>query len=167
MTEPPTADTTTKRRWINLGEGAAVVGLIISALALWNSWSRDDRPTVVVEKGHPIPLALRGRIESDGKRLAIITVESGHALDSLVLTVPGKPPMDLGGDPMLASSTIEPMLTDVEHKGPGAITITLDARYIEAGTERHAANRYRLAYRWVGGGLLNGPSIRFTGLTRG
>lgn len=166
MTDPRPADNATKRRWINLGEGVAVVGLLISGLALWNSWSKDDRPAVIVDRPPTIPLALRGRVESDGKRLAILPVESGHSLDSVVLTVPGKLPIDLGGDPMLASSAIEPLLPESEHRGPGSIDVTLAARYIEAGTERRATARYRLAYRWVGGGLLNGPSIRFTSLRR-
>ena len=123
-------------------------------------------PAVIVDRPRTIPLALRGRVESDGKRLAILAVESGHSLDSVVLTVPGKPPIDLGGDPMLASSAIEPLLPDGERKGAGSIDVTLTARYIEAGTERRATARYRLAYRWVSGGLLNGPSIRFTGFQR-
>ena len=165
MPEPRSTEQT-RRRWINLGEGVAVVGLIISGLALWNSWSKDDRPSVVVERARAIPLALRGRVESDGKQLAIVPVEPGHALDSLALAVPGKSPIDLGSDPMLATTTIEPLLADAEHKGTGAISVMLDARYIEAGTTRRATGRYRIAYRWVGGGLLHGPSIRFTGLTR-
>ena len=167
MPDPQSPDTSTKRRWINLGEGVAVVGLVISGLALWNSWSKDDRPAVLVEHPRAIPLALRAKVEDDGKRLAIAPVEPGHALESLTLTVAGHPPIDLGSDPTLTAGAVEALLPDGEKKGASAITATLDARYIEAGAERRATGRYRLAYRWVDGGLLSGHSLRLTGLTRG
>ena len=99
----PIPTESSRRRWINLGEGVAVVGLIISGLALWNSWSKEDRPAVVVEQARAIPLALRGKVEDDGKRLAIAPVEPGHALEALTLTVAGKPPIDLGSDPTLTA----------------------------------------------------------------
>ena len=167
MSDPKNADTSNKRRWINLGEGVAVVGLIISGLALWNSWSKDDRPAVIVEKPHAIPLALRGKVEDDGKRLSIAPVEPGHALESLTLTVSGHPPIDLGSDPALFAGAVEALLPDGKKEGTGTLTATLDARYIEGGTERRATGRYRLGYRWVGGGLLGGHSLRLSGLTRG
>ena len=157
----------TRRRWINLGEGVAVIGLIISGLALWNSWSKEDRPAVVVEKARTVPLALRGRLEGDGKRLAIAPVESGHALESLTLTAVGKPPLDLGGDPMLTVDAVERLLPEGKKEGIGALLVALDAHYIEAGTERRSTARYRLAYRWRPGGLIGGPTLRLTGLTRG
>ncbi len=156
-----------KRRWINLGEGVAVVGLIISGLALWNSWSRDDRPAVVVEHAKAIPLALRGKVEDDGKSLIISPVEPGHALESLILNAPGKPRIDLGGEPRLSASAVERLLDNARKDGTGALRVTLDARYIEAGTERRGAGPYRLSYRWTGGGLFGGQSLRLTGMTRG
>lgn len=166
MPDPQPADNA-RRRWINLGEGVAVVGLIISGLALWNSWSKDDRPAVVVEHARAIPLALRGRVEDDGKRLAIAPVEPSHALESLTLAVTGKPPIDLGSDPSLSAGAVEALLPDGKKDGSGSIMATLAARYIEGGTERHNSARYRLAYRWTGGGLFGGKSLRLTGMTRG
>ncbi|MEO7815091.1 MAG: hypothetical protein ABIR87_06570 [Sphingomicrobium sp.] len=166
MPDPNPAETN-RRRWINLGEGVAVVGLIISGLALWNSWSKDDRPAVVVEHARAIPLALRGKVEDDGKRLAIAPVEPGHALDSLILTAPRKPPIALGSEPTLAASVVQGLLPAGKKEGTGALRVTLDARYIEAGTERRSTARYHLTYRWTDGGLLSGHSLRLTGLTRG
>ena len=156
-----------RRRWINLGEGVAVVGLIISGLALWNSWSKDDRPAVVVENARTIPLALRGRVEGDGKRLEIAPIEAGHALESLTVTAAGKPSLDLGNDPVLTSDAVERLLPEGKRDRSGALLVTLDSRYIEAGTERRSKARYRIAYRWRAGGLIGGPTLRLTGLTRG
>lgn len=166
MTEPQSP---ARRRWVNVGEGVAVVGLVISGLALWNSWGREDsKPAVVVEDhARTIPLALRGKVEDEGKRLAIAPVEPGHALDSLTLTATGKPPLELGSDPILSAPSVEGLLPEGKKDAPGAISVTLDAHYIEAGSERRATARYRLTYRWTDGGLLSGRSLRLTGLTRG
>ena len=167
MPDPQSTDSN-RRRWINLGEGVAVVGLIISGLALWNSWSKDDRPKVVVEHARSIPLALRGKLEDDGKRLAIAPVEPGHALETLTLTAPGKPALDLGGEPQLSASAVEGLLNPARKKeGTGSLRVNFAARYIEGGIERRGGGAYWIAYRWTEGGLFGGHSLRLTGMTRG
>ena len=166
-TETP-AETKRRRRLINLGETIALAALVISALGLWNSWSnRNAKPAVVVEKTRSIPLALRGKVGGDGKTLTISPVEAGHALESLTLTAPGKPPIELEGDPTISASAIEALLTGAREEATGSLRITIDARYIEAGIERGGSGRYRVDYRWASGGLFGGQSLRLTGLTRG
>ena len=166
-TETP-AEAKRRRRLINLGEAIALAALIISALGLWHSWSgKDDKPAVVVEKSRSIPLALRGKVEDDGKRLAISPVEPGHALESLTLRAPGKASIDLGSDPSLSASAVEALLPGGNKEGGGAVVVTVAARYIEAGNERTGGGRYRIAYHWTGGGLFGGHSLRLTGITRG
>lgn len=170
MTEPPTeAEKRTRRRWINFGEFVALAALIISALGLWNSWQEGKKgPTEVVEKSRSIPLVLRGKAEDGGRRLAITPVEASHALESLVLTFPGGKTVELGDDGDLAASAVESALADPgERKGNGSVTAKIDARYVEAGQERRSAHSYLLRYRWEGGGLFGGKSLRLTGLTRG
>ena len=77
MTETPETRAETRRRWINIGEIVAVAGLIISALALWNSWKNDgSNTTIVEEQPTAIPLTLRGVAEDDGKTLVLTPVES-------------------------------------------------------------------------------------------
>ena len=101
MTDPAETPAQAKRRrLINLGELIALAALIISGLGLWNGWSgRNDKPAVVVATARSVPLALRGKLEDEGKRLVIAPVESGHALETLMLTAPGKPALDLGSYP--------------------------------------------------------------------
>lgn len=168
MTDPTETPAQAKRRrLINLGELIALAALIISALGLWNSWSkRDEKPAVVVEKTRAIPLALRGKVEEDGKVLTISPIEPGHALESLTLISPGKPPVELGSEPRLSASSVKGLISADRKEGDGSLQITLDARYIEAGIERRGNGRYRLEYRWVGGGLFEGRSLRLTRLTR-
>lgn len=159
-----------RRRWINLGEIVAVAGLTISGLALWNSWGRDDdkAPATVVEQRSTIPLALRGNVADDGRALVVVPVEAAHALDSLTLTVPGKSGVAIGSDGRIAASEVEKLLDDAATKArSGSLSVTIAARYVEAGKDRTGAGRYRLSWRWEKGGLLGGRSLRLTGLNRG
>ncbi len=158
-----------RRRWINIGEIVAVAGLLLSGLALWNSWGRDDRPAPVIEKVRAIPLALRGSVDDGGKVIRLAPVEPGHALESLTVTAvaPAKGSAPFGGDPMVSAALIETWLArDSDQKAPGVMTVTVEARYIEEGETRRVSQRYRIAYRWVDGGLFAGRSLRLTGITR-
>lgn len=170
MTDPTeTPAQANRRRLINLGEVIAIAALVISALGLWNSWSkREDKPVaVVVEQTRTIPLALRGTVEDDGKSLAIAPVEAGHSLEGLTLIAPDKAEIGLMSDPRLSAESLERLLPNTKREGSGSLQITIEARYIEAGIQRRSSGRYRLDYRWVGGGLLGGRSLRLTRLSRG
>mgnify|MGYP006146201005 CR=1 FL=1 len=43
----------------------------------------------------------------------------------------------------------------------------LKLAYVEAGADKSATGSYVISYRWEGGGLLGGRSLRFNGFTRG
>jgi hypothetical protein len=51
---------------------------------------------------------------------------------------------------------------DVTHSVP----MRIDARYVEAGTDRRGGGSYVLRYRWEGGGLFGGRSLHLVGLAR-
>ena len=169
MTEKPQTDARIRRRWINLGEFVAVAGLLISALALWNSWrggNEEAETEVIQQDAKPVPLALRGRIEDDGKHMVLAPVESGHALDSLQLSV-GERKIVLGSDGVLSASQAETLLpADIDKSRDGQFVVDITARYIERGSDRTGAGRYTLSYRWADGGFLSGRSLRLTGLAR-
>jgi hypothetical protein len=158
------------KRTVNVGEIVAVGGLAISALALWNSWRGDDAaPKTEVATPDRVPLALRGKVEDEGKAIRIDAVEPGHALEALTLTAlpPAKGSASFGSEPILSAAGIEEMLPDeADGKSNGALILAVEARYIERGEVKTASQRYRIAYRWVEGGLLGGNSVRLTALTR-
>ena len=157
-----------RRRWISLGEAIALAALAVSALGVWIAWksSSEDKPTRVVEQRQAIPLTLRGRIDDDGRALEISPVEPVHALESLTVTIHGAS-IDVGGDGRLGASDVEAALKKLdENKGDHTILVRLDARYVEAGLDRRGGGNYTLRYRWEGGGLLGGRSLRLTGLAR-
>ncbi len=165
------SDSRTRRRWISLGEIIALAALAISAIGVWIAWksSNEDKTTRIVEQRQTIPLTLRGSVEQEGRELVIAPVESSHALESLTVTIKGAPPIEIGSDGKLDASDLESALKDrgKDRKGNLSLPIRIDVRYVEAGSDRRRSAPYQLRYRWEGGGLFGGRSIRLTGLTKG
>jgi hypothetical protein len=160
------------RRWISLGETIAIAALIVSALGVWIAWksSNNDRPTRVVEQRSAVPLALRGTTDSDGRTLTIVPADPGHALQSLRLTIKGASPIEAGSDGRVSASDIEAALKGRDNE-PKDVTLSvpvrIDAHYVEAGADRRGGGSYTLRYKWEGGGLFGGRSVRLVGLSRG
>jgi hypothetical protein len=156
-------------RWLTLGELLAVAAVAISALGLWKSWQSDDRPTTIVEQRRPIALTLRGKAENEGRSLAISPVEQSHALQSLTIKLPGAAStLNTGSDGELSANDLENALGKAADQGKGThrLRARIQAVYVEAGVVRHAGGNYSLAYRWEGGGLFGGRSLRLVGLAR-
>jgi hypothetical protein len=171
MTDSPRNEAQARRRrWISLGETVAIAALAISALGLWNSWKPDKaekRPPPIEAKA-AIPIAFRGKIESDGKAMSIAPVEPGHSLESLTMSVAGKPAVSIGSDGQLAAAEIERLVDNTsKDKRPGSLSVRFEASYIEAGTLKHGGGGYRISYRWEDGGLFGSDKLRLTGLSHG
>jgi hypothetical protein len=171
MTDSPSNEAKARRRrWITLGETVAIAALAISALGLWNSWKPDkaEKQPPPIDAKTAIPIAFRGKIESDGKAMSIAPVEPGHSLESLTMSVAGKPATSIGSDGRVTAAEIEPLVGDPgKDKKPGSLSVRFDARYIEAGTLKRGGGRYRISYRWEDGGLFGGDKLRLTGLSHG
>jgi hypothetical protein len=159
-----------RRRWINLGEIIAIGALVVSAVGVWISWKSTDQqgPTRIIEQRQAIPLTLRATAERDGRTLAISPVESSHALESLTLAIKGAQPIDVGSDGRLDADSVEAALgaKDKDAKGVHSVPVRITARYVEAGADKRATGNYRLTYRWEGGGLFGGRSLRLVSLSR-
>jgi len=160
-----------RRRWISFGELTAVLALIVSAIGVWVSWNNDhsDKPAPSSEQHRPIPLTLRGTVDSEGRVLTIIPADPEHALQSLTVTIAGASPIDVGSDGRLNASDVEDALKGHEkelkdhvYSEPARIT----AHYVENGVDRHGGGTYTLRYRWEGGGLFGSRSLQLVGLSR-
>lgn len=164
-------DEKTRRRWISLGEIIAIAALIVSALGVWIAWksSGKDEPTRIVEQKSAVPLALRGSANSSGQALTIAPAEPSHALESLVVRIKGASPIEVGSDGRLSAEDIQAALKNREKEAKD-VTLTvpakIEARYVEAGAERRGGGSYTLRYKWEGGGLFSGRSLRLVGLSR-
>ena len=164
-------ESTARRRWINLGELIALAALIVSAVGVWIAWknSNEDKPTRVVEQRQVIPLSLRGMTNGDGSVLTIMPADPSHGLESLTVTITGASPIDVGSDGRLQASDIQSALTDrpKEEKGVAySVPVRIQARYVEMGADKHGGGSYVLRYRWEGGGLFGGRSLRLVSLSR-
>lgn len=160
-----------RRRWINLGELIALAALLVSAAGVWISWKGNEQsgPTRIVEQRQAIPLTLRAKADDDGRTLTITPVEPGHALESLTLTIARASPIELGSDGELRASDVESALTGREKEPKDktlSVPVRIAARYVEAGTDRRGGGNYVLRYRWEGGGLFGGRSLRLISLSR-
>ncbi len=156
------------KRGLGVGEGIGLAAVFISGLGLWNSWKGDDKqgPTEVVEKKAAVPLVLRGRVEDEGERLVIAPVEQTHALDSLKLAFASGKAVETGSNATLSAGEVQDALPDGTEKKDGQIVATVTARYVEAGEERESTRRYAIRYRWEGGGLFEGRSLRIVDFRR-
>lgn len=164
-------DQQTRRRWISIGELIALAALIVSSIGVWIAWrgSTEDKTTRVVEQRSRVALALRGAAERNGRAIAIMPADPSHALESLTVTIKGAPAIDVGGDGKLSASDVEAAFggrdkeaKDVTH----IVQVRIDARYVEAGTDRRGGGTYALRYKWEGGGLFGGRSLHLVGLSR-
>ena len=166
MTDPEA-----RRRWINLGETIALAALIVSALGVWIAWksSNEDKATRVVEQRQSVPLSLRGSADRDGSALIISPVEAGHGLQSLKVTIKGGSPIEVGSDGRLQASDVQAALKDRPKEAKDvthSVPVRIDARYVEMGKDRRGGGTYVLRYKWEGGGLFGGRSLRLLGLSR-
>lgn len=173
MKDAPTDEAARKSRlrWVTLGEAIALAALIISAVGVWISWKDSDKPkgpTKVVEERQSVPLALRGKPQDDGRTLEISPTADDHALQSLNVIVGGSSAVDVGSGGELNAGDFESALGDkaAEAKGTSRVRVRIDARYVEAGADKSATGSYVIAYRWEGGGLLGGRSLRFVSFSR-
>jgi hypothetical protein len=172
MNDSPSNEAKKSRlRWVTLGESIAIAALVVSAVGVWISWksdSADKSPTTVVEKRQAIPLTLRGKAQSDGRSLEIAPVEDSHALQSLAVALPGADAIEVGSDGQLSANDVESALgkSAVDGKGTHRVRARIVAKYVEAGADKSANGSYMISYRWEGGGLFGGRSLRLVSLSR-
>ena len=76
--------------------------------------------------------------------------------------------IDVGSDGELSASDFERALGDkaAEGKGTHRVQVRIDAHYVEAGTDKSSSGAYVISYRWEGGGLFGGRSLRLSGMSR-
>ena len=164
-------DEKTRRRWISFGELIALAALAVSAAGVWIAWKTNskDEPTRIVEQRPSVPLALRGTVENDGRMLIITPADPLHALQSLTVTFKGSSPIEAGSDGRISARDVESALKDRDKESKEVVQrvpVRIDAHYVEGGADRRGGGNYVLRYKWEGGGLFGGRSLRLVGLSR-
>ena len=167
LSQESEAQRRSRLRWLTLGEAIAIAALILSGLGLWHEWNKRDDAKVVIEKPNAIRLALRAHVTDDGRKLEIAPIEDSHALQSLTITAAGTA-IELGSDGELTANALENALGKQAEDGKGShsVRVATKARYVEAGADKSASGSYIIRYKWEGGGLFGGRSLRFTGMAK-
>jgi hypothetical protein len=160
-----------RRRWISFGEFIAVLALIVSALGVWVSWrsSSTEKAATAVDQHRPVPLSLRGTVDSNGQVLTFVPADPAHALESLTVTIKGASPIQVGSDGRLNASDVQAALSGREKELKDhvySLPVQIAAHYVENGADRHGSGTYILRYKWEGGGLFGGRSVHLVGLSR-
>lgn len=169
-------DKPARRLWINLGEGAAVLAVVISALSYWDA----HREHAVVEKQAvsqaqaQAAFVLTGAADDGGRRLTLAPLKPTQAIQSQRYVFPDEIRSDAvsisASRPRIEADWVGPGLgrrLDGLHsgaRGEGALPVAIITTYVEDGTLRTDRSLYRVGYAWQPRFLL-GRRIGLEGLS--
>jgi hypothetical protein len=172
-----------RRRWITLGELLAVVGVLISALALWNSYS--ERSHAEAEKAgesrqahvKAATLLLRGEASKDGDELTLAPIGTDQSIQSQTIAFPtalGVSPVDTTGDARIEADWFgdglkkarEVAKRKAETIGDERLPVAITSRFIaDGGATMTDVAIYDIGYA-LEGRFLGGSKLRLRGLSR-
>jgi hypothetical protein len=183
MSDPrPTAEEERKRaaaswrRWITLGEILAVIGVLISGLALWNSWSergaaeRERAAEKAREASESRTLLLK--TSGGGKRLALTAHDADQAIQGQTLLFPSA--FGLGAfdttQPRIEAEWVKRAVRkakgkDVKAAGDARIPVAITTRFVVDGRAFTDTALYDVGYKESGGGLFDGSEVELKGLS--
>lgn len=165
-----------RRRWITLGEILAVIGVLISGLALWNSWSErsaaeKDR---VAEKAKQANVSriLILKASGGGKRLALTAHDPDQAIQSQTLLFPSA--FGLGAfdttEPRIEAEWVKRGVRKQKEKeekihGDARMPVAITTRFVADGRTFTDTALYDVGYKESGGGLFEGSEVELKGLS--
>lgn len=170
-----------RRRWITLAEILGVGGLIISGLALWNSYQ--ERTGEAADKAaarrdalnQAQTVVLRGTADRNGSRLSLAPADPAQTIQSQRILFPtalGVAPVETVADPRIEARWFRRDIlraTAEERTAENAdrqLPVAIETRFYSGGEMFRDLAVYSLVYRVEGGGLFEGREIRLRGLSR-
>ncbi|HEX8223439.1 MAG TPA: hypothetical protein VF605_06460 [Allosphingosinicella sp.] len=165
-----------RRRWITLGEILAVIGVLISGLALWNSWSErsaaeNERAAQKAQQAN-VSRTLLLKPSGGGKRLAITAHDPDQAIQSQTLIFPSA--FALGAfettEPRIEAEWMKRALKKAREKdekvrGDARMPVAITTRFIAGGRSLTDTALYDVGYKESGGGLFEGREVELKGLS--
>ena len=165
-----------RRRWITLGEILAVIGVLISALALWNSWSERS----AAEKERAAEKAQQANVSrtlllkptGSGKRLALAPHDADQAIQSQTLIFPSG--FGLGAfettEPRIEAEWVKRALKKADGKeekvrGDARMPVAITTRFVADGRAFTDTALYDVGYKASDGGLFDGSEVELKGLS--
>ena len=165
-----------RRRWITLGEILAVIGVLISALALWNSWSErssaESERAAEKAKQADVARILLLKSSGGGKRLALTAHDPGQAIQSQTLLFPSA--FGLGAfdttEPRIEAEWVKRAVRKAHEKdekvrGDARMPVAVTTRFVADGRTFTDAALYDVGYKESDGGLFGGSEVELKGLS--
>lgn len=170
----------TRRRWINLAEIVAVVGLLISGLALWNSYreragEESDKASARSQaEVQARTLILRGTADREGERLSLSPADPEQTIQSQTVEFPSAlavAPIETLADARIEAGwfrreVLRATADDAEASGDRRVPVAIVTRFYTGGQLWTDVALYYVVYRVEGGGLLEGRKVRLRGISR-
>jgi hypothetical protein len=167
-------------RWITLAELLAVAGVVISALALYDSHrarTQEESERAVAEGKQAIKgdrLTLVGTARDDGRGLKLEPAVAGQVVQSQTIRFPtalGVQPAQTTGDPRLEVEWFADGLKKARRAagekddsvGDERLPIAIETRYLAGGVIRSDRAVYDIGYT-ISGQFLGGSSVKLRGL---
>ena len=174
----------TRRRWINLAEFVAVAGLLISGLALWNSYRErtgEETDKVAARRqaqAQAMTMVLRGTADREGGRLSLAPADPEQTIQSQEIVFPtalAVARVETMADPRVEAAWFRRELLraiagndgDADAgDGDRRVPVAIITRFYRDGALFTDTAVYYLIYRVEGGGLFEGRRLRLRGLSR-
>lgn len=169
----------TRRRWITFAETVAVAGLLVSGLALWNSYrerTSDESDKAAARSqatAEARTMVLRGTVDREGERLTLAPADPAQTIQGQRIVFPmalAVAPVETLADPRIEAGWFR---REILHAaGDGAreadrrLPVAITTRFYRDGAMLSDTAVYYLVYRIEGGGLLEGRKLRLLGLSR-
>lgn len=170
-----------RRRWITLGEGLAVVAVIISALTLWNNYA--ERTSSEAERAaaeqaadaRAATLTLKGTARRDGKQLDLAPTRAEQTIQSQSIAFPaalGIAPIGTAGEARIESRWFGEALKKARRaaglsdrpKGDARLPVAITTRYLVDGDSHSEVALYDIGYA-LDGQMFGGAAVRLRGLS--
>lgn len=171
-----------RRRWLTLGELLAIAGVLISALALWNSYrertaseaAQSEAATASQRKA--AILVLKAVPDKDGRVLALSPHADAQVIQSQTIRFPtalGLAPVETSSDARIERTWLESALVKgrkeagarPETAGDARLPVFITTTFLADGDPHVDRAVYQIGYR-TEHGFLSGTDVRLRGLSR-
>lgn len=170
-----------RRRWITLGEGVAVLAVLISAVTLYLNWAdkREERDREAVESrkasARAATLVLRAASVEDG-RIALAPSDPGQIVQSQTVRFPAAlalSPVDTSGDARIEAGWFDGALKKARAKaklpdesvGDERLPVAIATRFTVGGEAHEDVALYDIGYG-IKGGWIAGHRVTLRGIAR-
>ena len=166
-----------RRRWITLGEILAVMGVLISGLALWNSWSErsaaeKERAAEKAQQADVSRTLLLKPSGGGGKRLGLAAHDPDQAIQSQTLIFPSAFGLDAvdATEPRIEAEWVKRALKQADEKdekagGDARMPVAITTRFVTGGQSFTDTALYDIGYKSSDGGLFEGSEVALKGLS--